>query len=412
MTAAQTTARRLSRTALLIIVCGCAIALLNNGPRTALGFFLTPMSAENGWGRSTFSLAMAIQNLAWGFGAFLFGAAADRWGTARVLAGCALVYAAGLVLMSLSTSGAALDLTAGVMIGLGIGGSSFGIVMGAFGRVVSARQRTLVFGIATAAASLGQFVFAPLTQGLIEALGWQTALVALAGLVVLIPVLAIPLAGRPDHLAQHEVAQTMGEALWEALGHRSYLLLAAGFFVCGFQVAFITTHFPAYIADQGLDPRWGATALMLIGLFNIFGSLGSGALGMRVAKRHLLAGIYLGRSVLYTVFLMLPASPASVLTFSAILGVLWLSTVPPTNGLVAIMFGTRYFAMLAGVVFLAHQVGSFLGVWLGGVLYDLNRSYDPVWWIAVALGVFAGLVHLPIVERTVDRPAARPLPAE
>jgi MFS family permease len=406
----MTEATRLSRSLLLIIVCGCAIALLNNGPRTVLGFFLQPISAQNGWGRDVFSLAMAIQNLAWGVGAFVLGAAADKWGTARVLALSALLYASGLILMAYSTTGLMLDVTAGLMIGLGIGGCSFGIVMGAFGRSVKARQRTLVFGIATAAASLGQFVFAPLVQVFLGAFGWQGALMALAALVALIPVLAIPLAGKPDPAAQHEIAQSMGEALTEALGHPSYLLLAAGFFVCGFQIAFITTHFPAYLTDIGLEPRWGMTALMLIGLFNIIGSLGAGALGGRMPKRLLLAGIYLGRSVLYTVFLLLPPSPLSVMVFSAVLGVLWLSTVPPTNSLVAIMFGTRYFAMLAGVVFLSHQIGSFLGVWLGGVLYDLNHSYAPVWWIAVALGVFAGLVHLPIAERAVARPA--PMPAE
>lgn len=408
----MTATARLTRSLLLIILCGSAIALLNNGPRTVLGFFLQPMSTENGWGREVFSLAMAIQNLAWGVGAFVLGAAADKWGTARVLALSAALYAGGLALMALSTTALQLDLAAGVLIGFGIGGCSFGIVMGAFGRVVSARQRTLVFGIATAAASLGQFVFAPLVQVFLTSFGWQGALYALAACVALIPVLAIPLRGRPDPAAQHEFAQSMGEALTEALGHRSYLLLAAGFFVCGFQVAFITTHFPAYLNDLGLEPRWGMTALMLIGLFNIVGSLGAGALGMRMPKRLLLAGIYLSRSVLYTVFLLLPPSPVTVMAFSAILGVLWLSTVPPTNSLVAIMFGTRYFAMLAGVVFLSHQVGSFLGVWLGGALYDLNRSYEPVWWIAVALGVFAGLVHLPIAERAVDRPKSRPVPAE
>jgi MFS family permease len=405
-------ASRLARTALLVIVCGCAIALLNNGPRTVLGFFLQPMSSQNGWGREVFSLAMAIQNLAWGVGAFAFGAAADKWGTARVLALSAVLYAGGLALTAAATTGPQLDLAAGLMVGLGIGGCSFGIVMGAFGRVVSARQRPFVFGIATAAASLGQFVFAPLVQIFLAAFGWQGALTALAGLVALIPVLAIPLQGKPNPAAQHEMAQSMGQALTEAFGHRSYLLLTAGYFVCGFQIAFITTHFPAYLTDIGLEPRWGMTALMLIGLFNIVGSLGAGALGMRVSKPYLLSGIYLGRSVLYTVFLMLPPSPLSVMIFSAILGLLWLSTVPPTNALVAIMFGTRYFAMLAGLVFLSHQVGSFLGVWLGGVLYDLNHSYDPVWWIAVALGLFAGLVHLPIAERAVERPAGRAVPAE
>lgn len=408
----MTGTERLTRSLLLIIVCGSAIALLNNGPRTVLGFFLQPMSTENGWGRDVFSLAMAIQNLSWGVGAFVLGAAADKWGTARVLALSAALYAGGLVLMALATTGLQLDLAAGVLIGFGIGGCSFGIVMGAFGRVVSARQRTLVFGIATAAASLGQFVFAPLVQIFLAALGWQGALFALAACVTLIPVLAIPLRGRPNPAAQHEFAQSMGEALTEALGHRSYLLLASGFFVCGFQIAFITTHFPAYLNDLGLEPRWGMTALMLIGLFNIVGSLGAGALGMRMPKRLLLAGIYLSRSVLYTVFLLLPPSPLTVMAFSAILGVLWLSTVPPTNSLVAIMFGTRYFAMLAGVVFLSHQIGSFLGVWLGGVLYEMNNSYAPVWWISVALGVFAGVVHLPIAERAVDRPGVQPAPAE
>lgn len=396
----------------LIVVCGCLIAAINFGPRSSMGFYLTPITAERGWGRETFALAMAWQNLLWGVGAMAFGAAADRFGTAKTLAVGAVIYAIGIQWMSWASTPLSFHL-AGVMVGFGVAGSAFGIVMAAFGRVVTQEKRSLVFGFATAAGSFGQFFFSPLTQGLIVNFGWHDSLTILAAIMGLIPLLAIPLQGKPGARMFHGHDQSIGEALKEALGHRSYVLLVAGFFVCGFQVAFITTHFPAYLRDIGMEPKWGVISLMLIGAFNVVGSLGSGILGMRIPKRWILSFIYFARSVVFVLFLMAPASPVTVVLFAATMGILWLSTVPPTNALVALMFGTRYLAMLGGLVFFSHQVGSFLGVWLGGALYDLNKSYDPVWWMGVALGIFAGLVHLPIRERPVDRePAAVPAPAE
>ncbi|TBW34414.1 MFS transporter [Siculibacillus lacustris] len=392
----------------LIVACGCLIAALNFGPRSSMGFYLTPITMERGWSRETFALAMAWQNLLWGVGATFFGGFADRWGTAKTLTLGAGLYAAGILAMGWAPTPAAFH-AAGMLVGFGVAGCSFGIVMGAFGRVVRPEQRTLVFGFATAAGSFGQFFFAPVTQGLITDLGWHASLYVLAALMGLIPLLAIPLRGASAVHTGVERDQSVLEAFREALGHRSFRLLVAGFFVCGFQVAFITTHFPAYLNDLGLDPKWGIVALMLIGAFNIVGSLGAGILGMRMPKRWLLALIYAGRSLVVTVFLLVPASPVTVVIFAALMGVLWLSTVPPTNALVALMFGTRWFAMLGGMVFFSHQIGSFLGVWLGGVIYDRTHSYDPVWWMGVALGLFAALVHLPIREAPIDR-APRGLP--
>ena len=397
----------------LIVVCGCLITVINFGPRASMGFYLTPITMDRGWGRETFALAMAWQNLLWGLGGTLFGAFADRFGTSKTLTIGAGLYALGLLAMGWATTPLAFH-AAGVVVGLGVAGSAFGIVMAAFGRAVAPEKRTMVFGFATAAGSFGQFLFSPVTQGLIQAYGWYDSLTVLAALMALIPLLAIPLMGKPPAKMIHGHDQSIGEALSEAFGHRSYLLLTAGYFVCGFQVAFIGVHFPAYLADVGLDPKWGVVALMLIGAFNIVGSLGSGFIGMRIPKRWLLSFIYVARSVVFTVFLLVPATPTSVVIFASVLGILWLSTVPPTNALVALMFGTRYLAMLGGLVFFSHQIGSFLGVWLGGWLYDLNKSYDPVWWIGVALGIFAGLVHLPIREEPVERtlPSPTPLPAE
>jgi MFS family permease len=393
----------------LIVVCGCLIAAINFGPRSSMGFYLTPITAERGWGRETFALAMAWQNLLWGVGATLFGGFADRFGTARTLTLGALIYAIGILMMSWAPTPLAFHV-AGITVGLGVAGSAFGVVMAAFGRAVTPEKRSFVFGLATAAGSFGQFLFSPVTQGLIVSFGWHDSLTILAALMMVIPLLAIPLQGRPAARVVHGHDQSIREALAESLGHRSFLLLNAGYFVCGFQVAFITTHFPAYLRDIGLDPRWGVVSLMLIGAFNVVGSLGSGILGMRWPKRWILSFIYFARSVVFTLFLLAPASPLTVVLFASVMGILWLSTVPATNALVALMFGTRYLALLGGLVFLSHQLGSFLGVWLGGWLYDLNGSYDPVWWMGVAFGIFAGLIHLPIRERPVDRPAAA-LPA-
>ncbi len=382
--------------------------MLTFGPRSAMGFFQLPMLQDTGWDRTTFGLAMAIQNLCWGLGQPIFGAIADRFGTWRVLLLAGLLYASGLALMSLGNPQAALYVGGGVLVGLGVGAGSFGIVLSAFARNVAPERRSFAFGIGTAAGSAGMFLFAPLSQALISAYGWSDSLLVLAALMLLVPIFAIPLAGNARSGSQKETVykQSIAEALKEAFGHKSYLLLVSGFFVCGYQVAFITAHFPAYIGDIGIDARYAVLALALIGFFNIIGSLGAGIIGQRYSKPYFLSLIYLGRSIAVSAFLLLPQTPTSVIVFAVVMGLLWLSTVPPTNGLVAIMFGTGHLGLLGGIVFLSHQIGSFLGVWMGGYLYDHFGSYDPVWWIGVALGLFAALVHWPIEERPVVRPVA------
>ncbi|MBK8458323.1 MAG: MFS transporter [Phyllobacteriaceae bacterium] len=399
------TALRAAPLPLLLIACGCVIAALTFGPRSAMGFFQLPILADKGWDRSTFGLAMAIQNLAWGVGVPFFGAVADRFGTWRVLALSGVLYASGLAVMAFAGAPIWLHVGGGLLIGLAIASGSFGIVLAAFARNVAPEQRNMVFGIGTAAGSAGMFLFAPLGQGLIDAVGWHEALLWMAGLMLVIPLFAIPLAGnaKSGAAARAEMEQSIGEALREAFGHQSYLLLTSGFFVCGFQVAFITAHFPAYVRDIGIDARYAVIALALIGFFNIIGSLAAGIIGQRYSKPYFLALIYIARSIAVTAFLLLPQTPTSIIIFAIVMGLLWLSTVPPTNALVAIMFGTRHLGLLGGIVFFSHQIGSFLGVWLGGYLYDLNGSYDGVWWLGVALGLFAAIVHWPIAERPVER---------
>ena len=395
----------------VIIISGSLIAMLTFGPRSAMGFFQLPLLGDTGWSRETFGLALAIQNLFWGLGQPFFGALADRYGTAKVLLASAALYALGLLLMANPSSPVILHLGGGVLIGLGIAAGSFSVILSAFARNVTPAQRSMAFGIATAAGSAGMMVFAPLTVGLIAWLGWQQSLIVMAGMMAAIPFLAVALRGNSSSGTQSaaQYQQTMGDALREALGHKSYLLLTSGFFVCGFQVAFITAHFPAYLLDIGIDARYGGLAMLLIGGFNIIGSLAAGYIGQHYSKPWFLALIYIGRSVAVTLFLILPVTPISVIIFAAVMGLLWLSTVPPTNGLVAIMFGTRHLGLLGGIVFLSHQIGSFLGVWLGGYLYDRFGTYDPVWWIGVALGIFAAIVHMPIKESLVPgRPVMAP----
>ena len=391
----------------IVIAAGCIISAVGFGPRSTMGFFLTPITNEYGWGREVFALAIAIQNLLWGIGQPFVGMLADRYGTARVLSGGALVYALGLALMAHSGTPVALQLTAGVLVGIGIAGSAFLLVMAAFARLLPASMRTIGFGLGTAAGSVGQFIFAPLGQGFIGAYGWQTALTIMAGIVMVVPFLSFVMRGKPEAapVSHGQSDQTILEALREAFGHGSYRLLVSGFFVCGFQIAFITVHLPPYLIDVGIPAMYGAYAVGLIGLFNIMGSIASGVLSGRMARRIILVWLYLARSALIAVFILLPPSIPSTLIFSALIGFLWLSTVPPTQQIVAIMFGTRYMATLFGFVFFSHQVGSFLGVWLGGYLYDTTGSYTIVWWLCVALGVFAAIVHWPIVERAVERPA-------
>ncbi len=403
------TAEAQNSKAWIVVAAGSLILLLAMGPRSAMGFFQLPILSDTGWSRSDFGLAMALQNLAWGMGQPVFGAIADRYGTARVLVISGIVYASGLLMMSWTSSVAWLHLGGGILTGLGVASASFSIVLTAFSRYVSEERRSLAFGIGTAAGSAGTFVFAPLTQILISTVQWQQALTIMAAIMLLIPALSFLLRGSADNDLPEGNAykQTMGAVLSQAFAHKSYVLLFTGFFVCGFQVAFITAHFPAYLGDIGIDVSYAVIALTFIGLFNIVGSLASGFIGQRHSKAKLLSFIYLGRSVAVTLFLLLPQTPASVVAFSIVMGLLWLSTVPPTNGLVAIMFGTRNLGLLSGIVFFSHQIGSFLGVWLGGYLYDRFGSFDEVWWLGVALGVFAAIVHWPIREES----AALPQPA-
>ena len=391
----------------IAITCACIISLLAFGPRSSMGFFQLPILQEHGWDRATFGIAMALQNLMWGVGQPLFGVIADKFGTWRVLMTGALLYAAGMVVMAIAPTPLWLHIGGGILVGLGVAACSFGVVLAAIARRVSAERRSFAFGLGTASGSAGMFLFAPISQGLIDSLGWADSLVVLAAIMLLIPVLAVPLrGGSSDPAGKHNnFDQTVREALHEAFATRGYLLLTAGFFVCGFQVAFITAHFPAYISDLGIAARWAVVAISLIGFFNILGSLASGMLGQRYSKPMLLVWIYLARSVAVTVFMLVPPSPTSVVVFSVVIGILWLSTVAPTNAIVAILFGTRYLGLLGGIVFFSHQVGSFLGVWLGGLLYDLTGAYDMVWWLGVALGIFAAIVHWPIREEPVQRPA-------
>jgi MFS family permease len=390
----------------LLVICGCLVTVITFGPRSAMGFFQLPLLADTGWDRTTFGFAMALQNLAWGIGQPFFGALADRFGTWKILTLSAILYAAGLALMAAPSAPWVLYLGGGVLVGLGVAAGSFGVIFAALARNVPPERRSLVFGFGTAAGSAGMFLYAPISQGLIDQFGWSDALIWISALMLAVPVLAVPLRGNAASGSQSrlEIEQTALAALTEAMGHRSYVLLTAGFFVCGFQIAFITAHFPAYLADIGIAANYAVLAIACIGFFNIVGALSAGIIGQKFSKPLVLALIYFARSVAVTAFLLLPQTPASLILFSIVIGLLWLSTVPPTNSLVAIMFGTRHLGMLSGIVFLSHQVGSFLGVWLGGVFYDRFGSYDPVWWLGVALGLFATIVHLPIRERPVERP--------
>jgi MFS family permease len=395
------------RTRNVVIAAGCLIALIGFGARTSFGLFTEPLSALRGWDRETFALAIAIQNLLWGIGQPVAGALADRLGAARVLAAGGAVYALGIVLMAVSTSGATLALTGGVLVGLGLSGGSFTIVIAAFARLVDEERRSWAMGLATAMGSLGQFVFAPLGQGFISAYGPATALVLIGGCVALVPVLAVALGGGDD-TPEAGPRESSSVAVRQALTHPSYLLLTSGFFVCGFHIAFVSTHLPPYLTELGLGTALAAWALALIGLFNVVGAYTAGVLGGVYSRRLLLSAIYASRAAAFALFVVLPATPATVLLFAAAIGLLWLSTVPLTSGLIAVMFGTRHLGLLFGLVFLSHQVGAFVGVWLGGAVYDATGAYDLMWWLSIALGFAAALVHLPISERPVPRLATSP----
>jgi MFS family permease len=395
------------RTPALVVTAGCLIALLTFGVRAGFGLFLEPMSQDLGWGREVFAFAIAVQNLLWGLGQPFAGALADRYGSGRVLALGGLLYGLGVWLMAHAASPWELQLSAGVLVGLGLAGASFAIALAAMSRAVPEHKRSWVLGIGTAAGSLGQFLMVPLGQAFLGAYGWSTALVLLAcGVLMVIPLAGV-LQGRVDEgkssPSAATVDQTLGEALREAGGHGGYWYLTSGFFVCGFHVAFIATHLPAYLVDNGIAPATAAWALALVGLFNVIGSYSAGILGGRYSKKYLLSSLYLTRAVAIAAFVLIPLSTLSVWMFAAAIGLLWLSTVPLTSGLVAQIFGTRYMATLFGIVFLSHQAGAFLGVWLGGYLFDSTGSYGLVWWISVALGVIAAILHWPIDERRVAR---------
>jgi MFS family permease len=389
-----------------VLLCGAAIVTLSMGIRHGFGLWLQPITMDRGWTRETFAFALAVQNLAWGLAGPVAGALADRFGAFRVIVVGSLLYAAGLVLMALSTSGLAFTGSAGVMIGLAQSGTTYAVVYGVIGRNVDASRRSWAMGVTAAAGSFGQFLMVPVENWLITALDWRSALFILGCLALMMAPLALGLKEpRATEPLPGTHQQSIGAALKEAFAYPSFRLLMAGYFVCGFQVVFIGVHMPSYLKDKGLTPDVATTALALIGLFNVFGTYAAGVIGQRWPKRYLLSAIYILRSVAIVTFLTLPLTPWSVYVFASVMGVLWLSTVPPTNAVVAQIFGVKYLSMLGGFVFLSHQIGSFLGVWLGGKLYDLSGSYDVVWWIAVALGVFAAMVNLPVRESAIIRPA-------
>ena len=390
-------------TVITVIVAGCLISLTGFGIRSTFGLYLEPMTVAKGWSRETFALAMAIQNLLWGVGVPVAGAIADRYGPMLVIAFGAVVYGMGVAGMAVSDSGLALHLSAGLLVGLGIAFTSFSLALAAIARAVGPERRSFALGIGTAAGSLGQVVFSPFSQSLISAYGWYDSLVLVSFITLVMIPLAFLLPGAGKAAGEPPSDQTLGQALGEAASHRGYVLPTVGFFVCGFHVAFIAVHFPAYVTDLGLPPQVGAYALALVGLFNILGSFLSGALGQRFSKKTTLSAIYFGRAVVITALLAAPASELTIYLFATAMGVLWLSTVPLTTGIVAQIFGLKYMATLFGVVFLSHQIGSFIGVWMGGVLYDRTGSYDTMWWAGVFFGVFAAIVHWPIDEKPLPR---------
>jgi predicted MFS family arabinose efflux permease len=387
-----------------VLVCGAMVVTLSMGIRHGFGLWLQPITMDRGWSRETFAFALAVQNLAWGLAGPLAGMWADRFGAFRVLLVGSVLYAAGLAVMASATSGAGFLGGTGLLLGMAQAGTTYAVIYGVIGRNVAPEKRSWAMGVTAAAGSFGQFLMVPVENWLIGGFGWQNALFFLSLAALLIIPLAFGLK-EPPRSAATGPQQSVGAALKEAFAYPSFLLLMAGYFVCGFQVVFIGVHMPSYLKDQGFAPGVATTALALIGLFNVFGTYAAGALGQRLAKRHILAAIYALRAVAIVLFISLPLTPASVYVFSAVMGFLWLSTVPPTNAIVAQIFGVQYMSMLGGFVFLSHQVGSFMGVWLGGLLYDATGSYTVVWWIAIALGVFAALVNLPVRETAIPRAA-------
>ena len=390
-----------------VLLCGAAIVTLSMGIRHGFGLWLQPITQAQGWTRETFAFAIAVQNLSWGVFGIFAGMIADRFGAFRVLIAGAVLYALGLAGMALAATGLLFTLSAGVLIGAAQAGTTYAVIYGVIGRNISAEKRSWAMGVAAAAGSFGQFLMVPSEGFLISSLGWKEALLALSAAVLLIVPLAFGLREKTTPgAAPVKREQTIAQALKEAFKYPSFQLLMAGYFVCGFQVVFIGVHMPSYLRDKSLPPEVASYALALIGLFNVFGTYAAGALGQRMPKKNILAGIYFGRALVIAIFIAAPLTPLSVYIFSAVMGTLWLSTVPPTNAAVAQIFGIQHLSMLSGFIFFSHQIGSFLGVWMGGYLYDRNGSYDIVWYLTIALGIFAGLVNLPVREAPIARTPA------
>ena len=387
-----------------ILACGATIVTLSMGIRHGFGLWLQPITQEHAWTRETFALAIALQNLVWGIAGIFAGMAADRFGAFRVIIIGSILYALGLVGMAHANTPLSFALSTGVLIGMAQAGTTYAVIYGVIGRNVSAEKRSWAMGVAAAAGSFGQFLMVPTEGFLIGRFGWQEALVTLG----IASLMMVPLAwGLRERVQSGTLApvrdQTIVQALREAIKYPSFQLLMAGYFVCGFQVVFIGVHMPSYLKDKGLSPQVASYALALIGLFNVFGTYAAGVLGQKLQKKNILAFIYFARAIAISLFLLTPLTPTSVYVFSSVMGLLWLSTIPPTNAMVAQIFGVAHLSMLGGFVFFSHQIGSFLGVWLGGYLYDKTGSYDIVWYIAIALGVAAALINLPVKEAAIVR---------
>ncbi len=401
-----------------VLIAGCAVILLNFAIRASFGVFQIPIGSDFGWPRAEFSLAIAIQNLAWGFGQPIFGAMAEKWGDRRAIIGGAVLYALGLVLSAYATTPAQMQILE-VLVGFGIAGTGFGVILAVVGRAASAENRSLSLGIVTAAGSAGQVVGAPFAQYLLGYYHWQAVFLIFAA-IILVTLFALPFMRAPERASRAELAESLGTVLGRAMRDPTFTMIFLGFFSCGYQLAFITAHFPAMVTEMcaAIDPSGalasigitstkalGAISVAVIGLANIGGSIFAGWLGNRYTKKYLLAAIYAARTVASAAFIMMPITPTSVLLFSAVMGMLWLATVPLTSGLVAHIYGLRYMGTLYGIVFFSHQLGSFLGVWLGGRMYDSYGNYTLVWWVGVGIGAFSALIHLPIRERVLETPA-------
>ena len=397
---------------LQVLICGAMIVTLSMGIRHGFGLWLQPVTQANNWTRETFALAIGVQNLTWGFAGIFAGMVADKFGAFKVIILGAIFYALGLWAMAHAPTPLMFSLSAGVMLGIAQSGTTYAVIYGVIGRNIPAHRRSWAMGVAAAAGSFGQFLMVPTEGFLISQFGWQQALVILGGMALLIVPLAWGL--REPGFSGGAPAvrdQSIVQALREAFKYPSFQLLMAGYFVCGFQVVFIGVHMPSYLKDKGLSPQVAGYALALIGLFNVFGTYAAGALGQKMQKKNILSFIYFARAIVIAVFVLAPISPMSVYIFASVMGLLWLSTVPPTNAAVAQIFGVQHMSMLSGFIFMGHQIGSFMGVWLGGVLYDKTGSYDQVWYIAIALGIFAGLVNLPVKEAAISRPQRGIAPA-